>query len=110
MGEVGELLSAADEWADVAPAEYPIDGRAVMDIQYSEEYEDAFGLLYACVAAGETSERVLKLTEKCITLSPSHYTAWHWRFRVRPNSQRGRSDHIVPVQKPVSTVLAFHGL
>jgi protein farnesyltransferase/geranylgeranyltransferase type-1 subunit alpha len=82
-GETGELLSETPEWADVEPEEYPAEGRAAVDIQYTPEYEDAMGLLYAVIKKGELSKRVLKLTEKCIMLCPAHYTAWHWRYKVR---------------------------
>lgn len=77
-----ELLSEAAEWSDVRPLPIPDAARGAVDIQYSAEYEDTFGLLYACMEAGELSERALRLTEKCITLSASHYTAWQYRFQV----------------------------
>eukprot|EP00892_Ulva_mutabilis_P011120 jgi/Ulvmu1/8380/UM042_0087.1 len=76
-----ELLSETPEWSDVQPLPVPEDARAAVNIRYSEEYEDTFGLLYACIQAGERSERALRLTEKCITLSPSHYTVWQHRFQ-----------------------------
>lgn len=79
-----ELLSAEPEWSDLQPLPIPDAARAAVNIKYSEEYEDTYGLLYACMEAGEQSERALKLTEKCITLSPSHYTAWQYRFKVQP--------------------------
>ena len=82
-GETGELLSETPEWADVEPWVCPEDGHAVVDIQYTEEYVDTMGLLYAVIKSGEKSKRVLKLTEKCIMLCPSHYTAWDWRYQVR---------------------------
>lgn len=82
-GETGELLVGTPEWADVEPWVCPEDGHAAVDIQYTPEYEDAFSLLYAVIKNGEKSKRVLKLTEKCILLCPSHYTAWHWRYLVR---------------------------
>ena len=77
-----DLLSEAPEWSDVQPLPIPDDARAAVDVDYSAEYEDTLGLLYACMKAGEKSERALKLTEKCITLSPSHYTVWQYRFQV----------------------------
>jgi hypothetical protein len=76
------LLSQTEEWADVEPLPLPTDARAAVNIQYSAEYEDTFGLLYACMQKGEKSLRVLKLTEACIDLSNSHYTAWDYRFQV----------------------------
>lgn len=83
QGETGELLSETPEWADVEPWKCPEDSHAVVDIQYTEEYADTMGLLYAVIESGEKSKRVLKLTEKCIMLCPSHYTAWDWRYQVR---------------------------
>lgn len=82
MSDTSELLSDTPEWADIQPLPIPDAARAAVDIQYSDDYIDTFGLLYACVEAGEKSERALKLTEKCITMSASHYTAWQFRFQV----------------------------
>lgn len=79
----GTLLSETPEWADVEPIQLPAAARAAVDIQFSAEYLDAYGLLYRSMETGETSERVLRLTERCIDLCNSHYTAWDYRFRVR---------------------------
>ena len=76
------LLSHTPEWADVTPVPLPADAAAVVRIDYSEQFLDTFGLLYACIEAGETSQRALKLTERCIELCNTHYTAWAHRFKV----------------------------
>jgi hypothetical protein len=76
------LLSQTPLWADVVPMPVPADARAAVNIHYSAEYEDTFGLLYSCIQKGEKSSRVLKLTEECIDLCNSHYTAWDYRFQV----------------------------
>lgn len=83
MTEAGELLSATPGWADVEPCEIPPEGHAAVDIQHTREYIDTFGLLYAVINRNELTERVLGLTERCIMLCPSHYTAWSWRYKVR---------------------------
>ena len=77
------LLSCTATWADVTPVRLPDEARSAINIRYTEHYEDAFGLLYACMAAAEKTARVLKLTEKCIALCSSHYTAWDYRFQAR---------------------------
>jgi hypothetical protein len=77
-----ELLSDTPEWADVEPLALPEGTHSAVDIQYTADYKDTFGLLHACMQTGEMSERVLKLTEKCVILCPSHYTAWYYRFQV----------------------------
>jgi hypothetical protein len=77
------LLSATPEWQDVTPLPLPEEARAAVDIAFSDEHLDVFGLLYACLQAGERSGRVLKLTETCIGLCSSHYTAWDYRFQAR---------------------------
>lgn len=85
------LLSSTPAWADVTPVPLPDEARVAINIRYTEHYEDTFGLLYACMANGERSARVLKLTEKCIALCSSHYTAWDYRFQVRRCAQRRSS-------------------
>lgn len=76
------LWSEKPEWRDVAPVPLPEEARAAVNINFSDEYLDCYGLLYACMKAGEKTPRVLKLTEKCIELCSSHYTAWDFRFQV----------------------------
>lgn len=77
------LLSSQPEWADVRPMAMPEGSRAVVDIAASAEYQDTFGLLYACIERSERSERVLALTERCIALCSAHYSAWDVRYQVR---------------------------
>lgn len=76
------MLSSTEGWADVSPRKLPPAVRSAVDIQFSDGYLDTFGLLYACIERGEMSQRVLELTEKCIELCSSHYTAWDYRFKV----------------------------
>ena len=84
MGDSSEtLLSQTPKWSDVEPVSLPAEARASIDIQFSAEYLDTYGLLYACMARGEKSQRALQLTERCIGLCNSHYTAWDFRFQVR---------------------------
>lgn len=43
---------------------------------------NAMDYFRAVSAAGEHSERVLKLTEMIIRKNPSHYTVWQYRFNT----------------------------
>ena len=95
---VDTLPSERSEWRDMQPVRLSDGAQAAVNICHSEAYLDTFGLLYACMQAGELSKRVLRLTEQCIGLCSSHYTAWDYRFQVRPhctiqtNRQRQRNN------------------
>ncbi|KAI0659719.1 protein prenylyltransferase [Cubamyces menziesii] len=77
-----ELLADDPEWADVTPIRQYENVNPIAPIFYSEEYKDATDYFRAVVKAGETSPRVLKLTEKIIRMNPAHYTAWQHRYKT----------------------------
>jgi hypothetical protein len=77
------LLSQTPEWQDVTPVSLSDESRAAVDINFSAKYLDTFGLLFSCIEAQEKTARVLLLTERCIGLCSSHYTAWDYRFQAR---------------------------
>ncbi|KAJ8473646.1 hypothetical protein ONZ51_g7733 [Trametes cubensis] len=81
MSELG-LLADDPEWADVTPIRQYENVNPIAPIFYSEEYKDATDYFRAVVKAGETSPRVLKLTEKIIRMNPAHYTAWQHRYKT----------------------------
>ena len=76
------FLSLSPEWEDLVPLELPTDSHAAVDICYTDQYKDTFGLLYAVIKKGEKTARALELTERCIYLCAAHYTAWDYRFQV----------------------------
>jgi protein farnesyltransferase/geranylgeranyltransferase type-1 subunit alpha len=69
------------EWSDVQPI--PLDDGSREDdnplavIAYKPEYLEVTSYLRAVMAANETSERVLRLTEDVISMNPAHYTVWY---------------------------------
>lgn len=78
----------------------PQDAQAAVSIQYTTEYADTFGLLYAAMAAGEKSPRVLRLTRQCIDLGNAHYTAWDYRFQVRHLAAAALNSRCAPLTVP----------
>lgn len=71
--------------------------------------KDATNYFRAIVKLGETSNRVLDLTEDIIRLNPAHYSAWSV-----PDSARRSSSHIkavysqaIPLQDSTGNQLTF---
>ncbi|CDO70989.1 hypothetical protein BN946_scf184830.g21 [Trametes cinnabarina] len=79
---MSDLLANDPEWADVVPLPQYENVNPIAPIFYSEEYKDATDYFRAVVKAGETSPRVLKLTERIIRMNPAHYTAWQHRYKT----------------------------
>ncbi|OBZ67962.1 Protein farnesyltransferase/geranylgeranyltransferase type-1 subunit alpha [Grifola frondosa] len=54
----------------------------IAPIFYTEEYKDATDYFRGIVKSGETSSRVLELTEHIIRMNPAHYSAWQYRYKT----------------------------
>jgi len=67
------------EWQDVAGLPGPAPGPGVVEIDYTDDYRRAVGVLAHLLGSGERTERVLWLSQRVIELNPSHYTAWQVR-------------------------------
>ncbi|KDQ09114.1 hypothetical protein BOTBODRAFT_37357 [Botryobasidium botryosum FD-172 SS1] len=68
------------DWADVTPIPQHDSLDPLVPIHYTPEYKDATDYFRGVVQAGERSERVLDLTEYIISLNPSHYSVWQYRY------------------------------
>jgi len=68
------------DWADVTPIPQHDSFDPLVPIHYTPEYKDATDYFRGIVQAGEQSERVLELTEYIISLNPSHYSVWQYRY------------------------------
>ncbi|KAI0773963.1 protein prenylyltransferase [Fomes fomentarius] len=79
---MSELLADDPEWADVVPIRQYENVNPIAPIFYSEEYKDATDYFRGILKTGETSLRVLKLTERIIRMNPAHYTAWQHRYKT----------------------------
>ncbi|CAI5511458.1 unnamed protein product [Closterium sp. Naga37s-1] len=89
-----ELLRDSDEWADVEPLPQDDGPDPVVPIAYSREFDDAMGFMRAVLASGERSARVLRLTERVISVNAASYTAWQLRRDVLA--------HLLSLAEPVA--------
>ncbi|EKM57639.1 uncharacterized protein PHACADRAFT_251373 [Phanerochaete carnosa HHB-10118-sp] len=77
------LYCERPEWADVTPIpQYEGVSSPIAPIFYTPDYKDATDYFRGIVKTGETSERVLELTEDIIRMNPAHYSAWQYRYRT----------------------------
>ncbi|KIP06799.1 hypothetical protein PHLGIDRAFT_106551 [Phlebiopsis gigantea 11061_1 CR5-6] len=77
------LYCERPEWQDVTPiSQYEAVSSPIAPIFYTPEYKDATNYFRGVVKTGETSERVLELTERIIRMNPAHYSAWQYRYRT----------------------------
>ncbi|KAI0716811.1 protein prenylyltransferase [Earliella scabrosa] len=77
-----DLLANDPEWEDVVPLRQYENVNPIAPIFYSEEYKDATDYFRGILKTGETSMRVLRLTERIIRMNPAHYTAWQHRYKT----------------------------
>ncbi|CAI5954662.1 unnamed protein product [Closterium sp. NIES-64] len=90
-----ELLRDSDDWADVEPLPQDDGPDPVVPIAYSREFDDAMGFMRAVLASGERSARVLRLTERVISVNAASYTAWQLRRDVL--------THLLSLAEPEAT-------
>ncbi|GJP75554.1 hypothetical protein CLOP_g5987 [Closterium sp. NIES-67] len=90
-----ELLGDSDEWADVEPLPQDDGPDPVVPIAYSREFDDAMSYMRAVLASGERTPRVLRLTERVISVNAASYTAWQLRRDVL--------SHLLSSAEPVAT-------
>ncbi|GJE85280.1 protein prenyltransferase [Phanerochaete sordida] len=77
------LFCERPDWTDVTPIpQYEGVSNPIAPIFYTPEYKDATDYFRGIVKTGETSERVLELTEEIIKMNPAHYSAWQYRYRT----------------------------
>ncbi|TFK48979.1 protein prenylyltransferase [Heliocybe sulcata] len=76
------LYAEDPAWADVVPIPQYEGVSPLAPIFYTPEYKDATDYFRGILKTGETSERVLELTERIIRMNPAHYTAWQYRYKT----------------------------
>ncbi|KAG0209144.1 CAAX geranylgeranyltransferase alpha subunit [Mortierella sp. GBA30] len=67
------------KWADVVPIPQDDGPNPLVPIAYTIEYSTTMDYFRAICRSQEQSERAFELTKIVISLSPSHYTVWHYR-------------------------------
>lgn len=74
--------SQRPEWRDITPIPQHESLSPLAPIFYTDEYRDCTDYFRGIVKTGETSNRVLELTEDIIRLNPAHYSAWQYRYKT----------------------------
>ncbi|KZT24905.1 protein prenylyltransferase [Neolentinus lepideus HHB14362 ss-1] len=82
MASPPTLYAEDPAWQDVVPVPQYEGVTPLAPIFYTPEYKDATDYFRGILKSGETSERVLELTERIIKMNPAHYTAWCYRYKT----------------------------
>ena len=90
--------SQANNKPNLVPIQQRDPNNAVVTIAYERGYVESMDYLRGVLEVGETSERALALTKRCVTLNPANYTAWHHRRKCLKTLGKDLQRELVEAQ------------